>query len=279
MKTGTTYPSLPISYKNMFPFRISTTSFIYPDTYAVNIQMLGPHVDEIELLMFESTPGCMPSRQDISGLCRLCEDTGITCNIHLPYDVSLTDPDPGKRNHAIEVIKSTMELTAPLSPSTWTLHLPCNESGNEPDRIPPWQERGLLSIRQILETGIDSRKISVETLNYPFEWAEPVVRPLNLSVCLDLGHLIRFGFNVNETFLRYRDITSIIHLHGVDNQRQDHVAVTRLNEDEMACISDILYRYNGIVSVEVFTLRNLIPSLKWMENAFTSAGRKVRTDI
>ena len=49
------YPALSKSYKGLFPFKICTTSFIYPDHYIPNVKMLGPFVDEIELLVFESS--------------------------------------------------------------------------------------------------------------------------------------------------------------------------------------------------------------------------------
>ena len=51
-----TYPFLTKSYKGFYPFKIGTTSFIYPDLYVPNVRMLGPFVDEIELLLFESGP-------------------------------------------------------------------------------------------------------------------------------------------------------------------------------------------------------------------------------
>ena len=48
------YPVLENSYKGQYPFRLGTTSFIYPAGYADNVTLIGPCVDEIELLFFES---------------------------------------------------------------------------------------------------------------------------------------------------------------------------------------------------------------------------------
>jgi len=64
------YPSLPKSYKGLYPFKIGTTSFIYPAGYAQNVKMLGPYVDEIELLLFEGAPDSLPSTQEIKNSCR-----------------------------------------------------------------------------------------------------------------------------------------------------------------------------------------------------------------
>ena len=55
------YPALPKSYKGIFPFKIGTTSFIYPDGYVQNVKMLAPYLDEIELILFESAPGSLPT--------------------------------------------------------------------------------------------------------------------------------------------------------------------------------------------------------------------------
>jgi len=48
----TNYTALPKSYKHAYPFKLGTTSFIYPDGYVPNVKMLGPYMDEIELLFF-----------------------------------------------------------------------------------------------------------------------------------------------------------------------------------------------------------------------------------
>ena len=62
------HPALPKSYKSMFPFKIGTTSFIYPDNYVRNVNMLAPYLDEIELILFENTPSSLPSKHEIKEL-------------------------------------------------------------------------------------------------------------------------------------------------------------------------------------------------------------------
>jgi len=37
------------------PFRLGTTSFIYPATWSVNVERLAGRVDDVELLIFEAT--------------------------------------------------------------------------------------------------------------------------------------------------------------------------------------------------------------------------------
>ena len=68
------YPTLPKSYKGLFPFKIGTTSYIYPDGYIPNVEALAPYLEEIELLLFESSPAnLLLSPAEISDLGRLAK--------------------------------------------------------------------------------------------------------------------------------------------------------------------------------------------------------------
>ncbi|MFO7972712.1 MAG: cobamide remodeling phosphodiesterase CbiR, partial [Desulfobacterales bacterium] len=183
------YPSLPKSYKGLYPFKIGTTSFIYPAGYSQNVTLLAPYVDEIELLLFESAPDSLPSPQEIKKLLSLSKEFDLTYNVHLPTDISLGDPEPSIRRTAVETLKKVTHLTASLSPSTHTLHLSYDEKGQETDRIKKWQDRLYQSVGQFIATGVPPEMISIETLTYPMEWVEHILNHFNLSVCIDLGHL------------------------------------------------------------------------------------------
>ncbi|MCK5203629.1 MAG: hypothetical protein KAR15_07150, partial [Desulfobacterales bacterium] len=98
------------SYKGIFPFKLGTTSFIYPDHYIPNVKMLGPYLDEIELLLFESLPGdALPSKAIIAELSHLAREYGLTYNIHLPTDVSISDEKPEKQQHAVNTVLSVID--------------------------------------------------------------------------------------------------------------------------------------------------------------------------
>jgi len=130
---------LPKSYKGVYPFKLSTTSFIYKDSYVPNVKMLGPYLDEIELLLFESKPGCLPKQNEIDELSILSKEFDITYNIHLPTDIYFSHKDPSVRQQAVEIVLRALDLTSPLSPSTCTLHLSYNEASYERENIIKWQ--------------------------------------------------------------------------------------------------------------------------------------------
>ena len=262
------HPPLPKSYKGIFPFKIGTTSFIYPDSYVRNVKMLAPYLDEIELILFESTPDSLPSNHEIKELFFLTNEYDLSYNIHLPLDISLGAAEPSTRHFALETIKNIMDLTASLSPTTYTLHLPYEEIDFENERIKRWKERTYHSMEMLCTSGINSRTISIETLNYPLEWVKEILIDFNLSVCMDLGHLILYGMDMRSIFNRYENRTSIIHLHGA-NENQDHQPLDLLSKSNLKTILEILKRFKSIVSIEVFSYDHLNASLNLLEKVWT----------
>ena len=124
--------------------------------------------------------------------------------------------------------------------------------------------RLLRSMEEILECGIETRRISIETLGYPFEWIEDIVRKFDFSICLDVGHLLVNGLDLPLYFRKYLSDTSIIHLHGVENGT-DHLGVDKLENGIIDRILSQLQHYRGIVSIEVFSFDDLKRSLEVLE--------------
>lgn len=259
-------PQLNRSYKGFFPFKVGTTSYIYPDHIIPNVRMLAPYLDEIELVLFESEgQDNLPSNEDVENLVFLSEDADITYNVHLPIDVFLGDADSAVRNRGIRSVQKVISLTTPLGPSTYTLHLEWTEAdrGNR-QGLDGWKGHLYSSIEEILETGIEPGSISVETLHYPFELVEGIVEDFDLSVCLDLGHIISQGYSITDYAKRYLGKTPVVHLHGAQNGK-DHMSVEVLGNDEMRTICGVLNDFGGIVSIEVFSFYDLSTSLKLLE--------------
>ncbi len=260
------YPSLTKSYKGIYPFKIGTTSFIYPDHYIPNVKMLGPYLDEIELLLFESTgTDALPAKPVITALSRLAKDFDLTYNVHLPTDISISDPDPKCQNHAVETMIRVIDLVHPLNPSALTLHLPYGEGFFNEPTVKSWQDRVHDSLVKILSAGVPKDKIAIETLDYPFELVDDIIIDLDLQICMDLGHLMVHGDDIWKVFNKYALRTPIIHLHGVENEH-DHLTLERLPIKLIEPVLRILKTYTGVVSLEIFSFDNLNSSLKFLEN-------------
>jgi len=272
------YPLLSKSYKGEFPFNIGTTSFIYPDDYVPNVKLLGPYLDEIELLLFESlSTAALPSKAVIAELSRLAEEYQLSYNIHLPTDVSISDLQPEKQQQAVDTLIGVIDLASALAPTAYTLHIPYNYKSYDHDTVKRWQGRVLKNLEKILAAGIAAESIAVETLDYRFDLLNDIIAELNLNVCLDIGHLIVHEYDLNTLFNQYVDITAIIHLHGVKSG-YDHLALNKLADKFINPVMSILNQFSGSVSLEVFAFDDLKPSLAFLEKHLKTVGRMAEAE-
>jgi sugar phosphate isomerase/epimerase len=257
-------------------FRLGTTSFILPDHIIPNVIRLGPFFDEIELLVFESTPpDVLPSKAEVNTLLSLARDLNLTYNIHLPTDVSLSHESPRERQTAADTLLRVMDRFHPLAPATQTLHLEMPpdviRDMENPETGKNWLGRTREGLAAFLSGIPDPSVISVETLDYPFSCIEPLICEFHLSVCLDAGHQIRWGHDLLQTFETHRSRIPLIHLHGVDGSGpkiRDHKALDLLSQDEILKVLRVLENFRGAVSLEVFNLEYLNRSLQVLSRYF-----------
>lgn len=262
------YQKLPKSYKGAFPFGIGTTSFIYPDGYIPNVETLGPYLDEIELLLLESTPeNHLPDEEEISKLGLLAEKYQLTYNIHLPVDLYLGDENLTERNRAVDSLRRIIKLVTPLSPSTCTMHLIYDSASHNLEKLNRWQENTCDSLSRLLESGIRAADISIENLDYPFEWMEPFISEYNFMVCLDFGHIFQYALDAEIILDGYREKISIIHVNGFDKNR-DHISLDSLTPEQLDLVMNALHAFEGTVSVEVFSFDDLKSSLNLLEECW-----------
>ena len=159
-------------------------------------------------------------------------------------------------------------------------------------RLPPGAKAVLLrgfqagtraSVQQILaETGIASRKLAIETIEFPFDLTFELAEELDLSICLDTGHVLS-GFpgrsDLDTVLERILPRLAEIHLHDARRPPvgqqvvygQDHrplgsgdLDVPRLF-DRLAAVA-----FNGPIILEQ-SVQEALASLK--------AIRSVRSDV
>jgi sugar phosphate isomerase/epimerase len=253
------------------PFRIGTTSFIFPDHILPNVKKIGRFFDEIELLIFESEPDTvLPDRMEITELARLSETLEVTYNIHLPTDVSLTHPSASARQHAADTIARVVDLCRPLAPSTHTLHLEMGMA-DIPDNKTAWQARALDGLERLMDHVPEPGIISVETLEYPPDCLVPLLAAFELPVCLDIGHHFRYGYDLNHSAALFQGRMAVMHLHGVmvqDHNASDHAGLDCLAPEQLDQVMSLLRSYQGTVSLEVFNRLNLNRSLTVLAGVF-----------
>lgn len=253
-------PFIPLetSAKGAFPFTLACPSFIYRAGYAENVRRLAAVVDEIELLFFESRfADSLPAPALVRELEKLGRRGRITYNVHLPTDIFPGHRDAVERRRAVTVLREMLERLAPLSPSSFTLHL--NRDAADAD-IAGWQANTRDSLRQVLDGGFPGRRIAIENIDDDLVSAAPVIQALDLSVCMDMGHLVAQRRSLTAFFQRWRERIAIVHLHGVAGGR-DHLPLDRLTDGRLAAALALLRGFDGVVSLEVFSREALAASL------------------
>ena len=253
--------ALPL-LKQKFAFRLATTSYIIPGAILPNIRFLGPHLDEVELVLFESQDlNNLPSAAEIHALAVLAEDFDLTYNVHLPGDLFFGDPDPALRQAFCATAVTYYERTLPLNPTTYVLHLDSRKADGEiePDRA-AWRQRVHESLDRMQANGLDLRRVVVENLEYPLDRVAPFAEAFGMDLCLDIGHLLRYGHDLGEQLATFLPKSTMVHLHGV-KAGQDHLGLEHIPPPEWAIICQALQEFRGGVSLEVFSVDDLIPSL------------------
>jgi len=248
-------------------FKIGTTTFIYPADWVANARALGRSFDELELLLFESSRAdSFPTTADVRILADLAADLDFTWNVHLPIDIDPGHSERSVRQQAADTILSVLELTAPLAPTTHTLHLTGISGQPDDATIEAWQARVSETLHMIIKGGISGKRLSVENIpDYPLELALPVIEACNLEICLDVGHLLMREADVATAFDLFRERIKLVHLHGVAAGR-DHQSLANLPPKTLSDLGGRLKDFTGTVCLEVFSREHLLASLAFLQN-------------
>lgn len=266
MPTMPDYPRLPRSWKKRYPFRLACPSFVYPADYDVNVDRLGPHVDDIELLFFESRRESRPTAALIDRLVRLGQRHDVGFNVHLPTDLPLWDDDTLAVKTAAGTIKTMTRILAPLVPCFYVLHLERpipSRAGTIGQRA--WQAYVTRGLEMLIKEGCPVWDFRVENQTVSLDWIAPLVEAFDLDLCLDIGHLQLAGRDLAQTLSRWQKRIRALHIHGVNSGR-DHRALSCLPIRDQDVLADFLKSFQGSVSVEVFGYQALCESLLVLED-------------
>src|SRR5512136_897757 len=127
---------------------------------------------------------------------------GVAYTLHLPlWSVEPSTPLRQVRNGSVEALVQTIQRTKPLEPEVYVLHATgalaaefYNMKISETARtliLRQFQDGARESIKSILaETGLPSRKLAIETIEFPLDMTLELAEEFDLSVCLDTGHVL-----------------------------------------------------------------------------------------
>ena len=248
------------------PYRIGTTSFVYPARWLDNARRLAGRVQDVEILLFDPpTPASLPSAAEIEALAQLGRETGLTYCVHAPIGFALASEDPDRRRVAVEAISCAVATTRPLAPHAVVVHLaPGEREGDAPPAdAEAFRRRAVGSLREVLATGIAPETLCLETLEYDFALAEPVVAELGLSVALDVGHLARDGVPFDAVLDRNLARTRVVQWHGTNPSGRDHRSLRHYpRADALRLVRTLRAAgWGGVLTLEVFGEADLEDSL------------------
>ncbi len=142
----------------------------------------------------------------IEKLAALKEETGTPYTVHLPlWSAEVSTPLVPVRDGAVQAVVDAFELTLPLEPEMYVLHatgalaaefyrMKVHELAKA-FTLNEFQNQARHSLETILaKTGIPSRKLAIETVEFPFEMTLSLAEELDLSICFDTGHVLA-GFS------------------------------------------------------------------------------------
>jgi sugar phosphate isomerase/epimerase len=247
-------------------YRIGTTSFIHPVGWLENARRLAGRVQDVEIVIFEAGASNAPPPEEIAALARLGGETGLTWSVHTPLGFALASEDAVRRRAAVEAVSRTVQLTAPLSPHAVIVHLAPGEREGDPLPRDPaaFRRRAAASLREVLDaTRVAPATLCLETLEYDFALAEPIVEELGLSVALDLGHLARDGVPFDAVVARNLHRAPIVQWHGTDATGRDHRSLRHYPRADALRLVRTLRdaRWAGVLTLEVFREADLEDSL------------------
>jgi sugar phosphate isomerase/epimerase len=164
----------------------------------------------------------------IERLSALQAETGVTYTVHLPlWSVEPSTPLAPVRQGSVRVLVDTVRATRCLEPECYVLHATGALAAefyrmNLPEfaksfLLQQFQSHAAASVRALLtETGMTSRQLAIETIEFPFDLTLALAEELDLSLCLDTGHVL-VGFSgpvgLFEALERCLPRLAEIHLH------------------------------------------------------------------
>ncbi len=146
------------------------------------------------------------SPQSVERLAALKRELGLSYTVHLPlWSVEPSTPLVPVRQGSARAVIESVKATLPLEPEVYVLHATGALAAEfYRMRLPDvahtyvlrqFTEHALESARAILaETGLPSRKLAIETIEFPLELMLEIAEQLDLSICLDTGHVLS-GFS------------------------------------------------------------------------------------
>jgi len=152
----------------------------------------------------------------IDRLGRLKAERHLSYTVHLPlWSLEPSTPVPAVRQGSVDTLVDAVLRLEPLEPEVYVLHA-TGALASEFSRMKTLAAMTSLvlqlfvaqaqrSIAELLErTGLPPRRVAVETVEFPFDLTLELAQTFDLSMCLDVGHVVA-GYTTGVTLFEAMD--------------------------------------------------------------------------
>jgi adenosylcobinamide kinase/adenosylcobinamide-phosphate guanylyltransferase len=246
------------------PFRLSAPSYVLPADYLSNIIYLQDKVDDIQLLLFDSSSDDpLFGKGTISTMNYLSRDGGFTYSAHMPSGPDLMNSYDFRLKETLLILEKLQELN--IKDYTFHYDLPAETKKSDKTAIKERVDNLYISYFKTIKNEFPEISISLENTNTEMNNLDNVVKYCNIKYCADIGHYLINNFNLCDIEERL-NLTSVIHLHGLKDEAGkiiDHQAVNFSRG-----VFDMLKNFNGLVTVENYHAGILKKSLDLINDFF-----------
>jgi sugar phosphate isomerase/epimerase len=208
----------------------------HPNVGSVDVDVAAQvaHLADLGFHLIELNPDLaifFPRCYDLATIRRLGalkEQRQLSYTVHLPlWSIEPSTPVQAVRQGSVDTLVDAVLRLAPLEPEVYVMHAtgPLAAEFTRMKAVDPMRPLVLSlfaaqarrSIEELLErTGLDSRLVALETVEFPFDLTLQLAEALDLSICLDTGHILAgytSGVSLLEALQRTRPRLAEIHLH------------------------------------------------------------------
>jgi sugar phosphate isomerase/epimerase len=245
-------------------FRIGSTSYVIPDHIIPNVEVLGPLVSDVELVLFESEEygGNYPDGGQIEVLAGLAATHDLTYTVHLPLDLAFGEDQSAQERSMVQAAR-VIEATGNLRPYAYVFHMDGRRLGGrvDDDVLERWRAAGARAVAELCGLVDEPGRLCVENLEgWNPEAFAPLVEDLAVGRTIDIGHFWLQDQDPLEHLERWIDRARVIHLHGI--AERDHMSLAHVpNEKLDPVVKLLLEAFTGVVTLEVFSMNDLTSSL------------------
>ncbi|MGA2142723.1 MAG: cobamide remodeling phosphodiesterase CbiR [Brevinematales bacterium] len=261
-------------YRNRYPFRIGTTSYILhqapdeeEDSLTANVKYLKDSFDKIQLLLFgkDYLDDVAPPAV-IENLFFIKELIPLIYTVHLPIDLFLLDGGMSGLENSIGLIGKIMEMTETLNIEEYILHIDHGPAGNSANGPCDCERYGIILEKLSERLGDKAAQIYIENTRCDLSKYKDIILKSSHPVCMDLGHLYINGFDTGSFILNFRDRIREVHMHGC-SKGKDHISLLQSDREylDSPIIMEFLRSFKHSVIMEVFNEKDLAESMEYLD--------------